>query len=95
MSLHNKKPLRLERVILSKQRHERHKAKNKLILLKMTNIDVKIRLVLRLNAKLKKTELYLNNSVNVPKMFQNDVNMAIKNHFILQSVLKNLNYLNY
>lgn len=95
MSLHNKKPLRLERVILSKQRHERHKAKNKLILLKMTNIDVKIRLVLRLNAKLKKTELYLNNSVNVPKMFQNDVNKAIKNHFILQSVLKNLNYLNY
>ena len=95
MSLHNKEPLRLERVILSKQRHERHKAKNKLILLKMTNIDVKIRLVLRLNAKLKKTELYLNNSVNVPKMFQNDVNKAIKNHFILQSVLKNLNYLNY
>ena len=61
----------------------------------MTNIDVKIRLILRLNAKLKKTELYINNSVNVPKMFQNDVNKAIKNHFILQSVLKNLNYLNY
>lgn len=61
----------------------------------MTNVDQKIRLILRLNAKLKKIELYLNNSKNVPLMFQNDVNKVIKNHFILQNVLKNLNYLNY
>jgi phage-related protein len=61
----------------------------------MTNIDLKIRLILRLNSKLKKIELYLNNSKNVPLMFQNDVNKAIKNHFTMQTVLKNLNYLNY
>ena len=61
----------------------------------MTNVDQKIRLILRLNAKLKKIELYLNNSKNVPLMFQNDVNKVIKNHFIMQNVLKNLNYLNY
>jgi hypothetical protein len=61
----------------------------------MTNIDVKIRLVMRLNSKLKRLELYLLGGTNAPKFMQSNYNNAIVEHSTIKNVLTNLNYLNY
>lgn len=61
----------------------------------MTNIDIKIRLVMRLNSRLKRLELYLSGNDNVPKFMQSDYNNATFKYVTLKTVLTNLNYINY
>jgi len=61
----------------------------------MQNIDIKIRLVMRLNSKLKRLELYLLGGTNAPKFMQASYKNAIVEHAIIKNVLINLNYLNY
>ena len=61
----------------------------------MTNIDKKIRLILRLNSSLKRLEKYIFNNVNAPIFMQKDINKAIQEKEIIKNVLINLNYLNY
>ena len=58
----------------------------------MTNIDIKIRLVRRLNARLKRLELYLLGNNNAPKFMQSEYSKANIKHKILSNVLTNLNY---
>jgi len=61
----------------------------------MQNIDKKIMYILRLNSKLKKLNLYINNNQNVPLFMKQDVNNATKKYNTIKNVLINLNYLNY
>lgn len=61
----------------------------------MTNIDIKIRLVIRLNARLKRLELYLLGNINTPKFMQSNYDNAVIKYSILKNVLSNLNYINY
>lgn len=61
----------------------------------MTNIDKKIRLILRINSSLKRLEMYTLNNTNAPVFMQKDINKAIAKKQIIKNVLQNLNYLNY
>ena len=65
----------------------------------MNSIDIKVRLILRLilrlNAKLKRSELYLRANDNVPPFMRDAVNKATIQSLIIRNVLNNLNYLNY
>jgi hypothetical protein len=62
----------------------------------MQNLDKKVTLILNLNSKLKKSELYLkNNSGNMPKFMIESIKRVTKSHDTIRTVLENLNYLNY
>lgn len=61
----------------------------------MQSIDKKVTLILKLNAKIKRLDLYLLGGVNVPKFMQKDYsNASIQRDYIF-NVLTNLNYINY
>ena len=59
------------------------------------DLKSKVRLILRLNAKLKRSELYLRANDNVPPFMRDAVNKAAIQSLIIRNVLNNLNYLNY
>lgn len=61
----------------------------------MQNIDKKTTLILKLNDKIKRLELFLISGGNVPKFMQNDYLTAETKKAVLSNVLSNLNYLNY
>lgn len=61
----------------------------------MQKIDKKITLILKLNAKIKRLELFLISGENAPKFMRNDYLKAEINKNILTNVLVNMNYLNY
>ena len=61
----------------------------------MTNIDRKVMLIMRLNAKLKRLKLYLLNNANAPKVIRTNFNENCSRVDIMENVLNNLGYLNY
>jgi hypothetical protein len=61
----------------------------------MQNIDKKILLVMRLNAKLKRLELYLNSNQYAPKFMHRELTEATLKYNTLKNILINTNYLNY
>jgi len=61
---------------------------------KMQNIDKKVTLILKLNAKLKRVDFYIDNNFN-NKIIEDDIKKAHSLSLLIYRVLTNLNYLNY
>ena len=61
----------------------------------MTNIDVKVRLIMRLNSKLKRLAICILQNRDAPKQLQPRINEVSVKKQTLERVLHNLGYLNY
>lgn len=61
----------------------------------MKNIDKKVLLILNLNKKVQRLNLYIMEGLNAPIFMQKDYKKAIVKRDAIIKVLTNLNYINY